>query len=122
MRKKKFQNISPAASQLIAAYTQCRSVSPKFSKTALYMPQSPIEEQIDEENELETSRLKEINQIDIDLKEISELRKVVDNLRQKYTLKLPSKQNKENVPKTHRSVTITSYQHDFLRQQYGKIK
>ncbi|CAD8174405.1 unnamed protein product [Paramecium octaurelia] len=136
-------NISKVASDLILAYKQLTSqyaeivVSPKYEKTALYFPQSPIEEQIEEENQQDSPRKHVIENEDDYLKEISELRKIVEQMRMKY-MNIPEKYfsqplestNKNNhyytstPPKknTKKQIVISKYQTDFLRQQYGKIQ
>ncbi|CAD8166687.1 unnamed protein product [Paramecium pentaurelia] len=138
--KRNAPNISKVASDLIQAYQQLTNqpqeiiISPRYEKTALYFPQSPIEEEIEEENQIDSPR-KTITEEDDDyLKEISELRKIVDQMRMKY-MNIPQKyqqsplqtkdQNKIIQPqhkKAKKQVVITQYQSDFLRQQYGKIK
>ncbi|CAK79882.1 unnamed protein product (macronuclear) [Paramecium tetraurelia] len=145
-------NISEVASDLILAYKQLTSqqadivISPKYEKTALYFPQSrkllnlnfsAIEEQIEEENQQDSPRKIVIENEDDYLKEISELRKIVEQMRMKY-MNIPEKyssqpfqstnQNNHNYtsisPKknTKKQIVITKYQTDFLRQQYGKIQ
>ncbi|CAD8066503.1 unnamed protein product [Paramecium sonneborni] len=138
------QNISKVASDLIMAYKQliCQQndtiISPRYEKTAFYLPSSPIEEQIDEENQLDTPRKKTIENENDYLIEISELRKIVEQMRMKY-MNIPQKylkqplesntQNNQNFIKTttlnkrtKKHIVITKYQTDFLRQQYGKIQ
>ncbi|CAD8164927.1 unnamed protein product [Paramecium pentaurelia] len=138
--KKNAPNISKVASDLILAYQQLTRqqkeivISPRYEKTALYFPQSPIEEKIDEENQID-SPIKTITEEEEDyLQEISELRKIVDQMRMKYMnipqkyLQQPLQTNNQNTiqstqnNKTKKQVVITQYQSDFLRQQYGKIK
>ncbi|CAD8065521.1 unnamed protein product [Paramecium primaurelia] len=138
--KKNAPNISKVASDLILAYQQLTRqqkeivISPRYEKTALYFPQSPIEEKIDEENQID-SPIKTITEEEEDyLSEISELRKIVDQMRMKYMnipqkyLQQPLQTNNQNTiqstqnNKTKKQVVITQYQSDFLRQQYGKIK
>ncbi|CAD8072183.1 unnamed protein product [Paramecium sonneborni] len=136
-------NISKVASDLIMAYKQliCQQndlvISPRYEKTAFYFPQSPIEEQIEEENQLDSPRKIIIETEDDYLKEISELRKIVEQMRMKY-MNIPQKylsqplesnnQNNQNYKqnsikkKTKKNIVITKYQTDFLRQQYGKIQ
>ncbi|CAD8149125.1 unnamed protein product [Paramecium octaurelia] len=138
-------NISKVASDLILAYKQLTGqsndivISPRYEKTALYFPQSPIEEQIEEENQIDSPRKTVTENEDDYLKEISELRQIVEQMRMKYmniperylTQPLnPNNHNNQNQnqntnqlkkkPKKH--IVITKYQTDFLRQQYGKIQ
>ncbi|CAD8073266.1 unnamed protein product [Paramecium primaurelia] len=138
--KKDGPNISKVASDLILAYKQLISqqteivISPRYEKTALYFPQSPIEEQIEEENQLDSPRKIIIENEDDYLIEISELRKIVEQMRMKY-MNIPEKylsqpfkstnQNQTSKPlnkNTKKHIVITKYQTDFLRQQYGKIQ
>ncbi|CAK74599.1 unnamed protein product (macronuclear) [Paramecium tetraurelia] len=138
--KKNAPNISKVASDLILAYQQLTSqqkeitISPRYEKTALYFPQSPIEEQIEEENQIDSPR-KTITEEEEDcLLEISELRRIVDQMRMKY-MNIPEKYLQQPLQTTNQNATpsaqnkkpkkqvvITQYQSDFLRQQYGKIK
>ncbi|CAD8088383.1 unnamed protein product [Paramecium sonneborni] len=139
--KKNSPNISQVASDLILAYQQLTTqqkeiiISPRYEKTALYFPQSPIEEKIEEENQIDSPRKITITEEEDDyLTEISELRKIVDQMRMKYMnipqkyLQQPLQTNDQNTirspqhKKSKKQVVITQYQTDFLRQQYGKLK
>ncbi|CAD8075080.1 unnamed protein product [Paramecium sonneborni] len=138
--KKNAPNISKVASDLILAYQQLTSqqkeiiISPRYEKTALYFPQSPIEENIEEENQIDSPRKTIIEDEEDYLTEISELRKIVDQMRMKY-MNIPQKYSQQPLQtndqnticspqqkKPKKQVIITQYQSDFLRQQYGKLK
>ncbi|CAD8154404.1 unnamed protein product [Paramecium pentaurelia] len=100
--KKDGPNISKVASDLILAYKQLTGqqneivISPRYEKTALYFPQSPIEEQIEEENQLDSPRKTYTENEDDYLKEISELRQIVDQII-RIIIQIHSKRKLKNI-------------------------